>query len=181
MGAMASRGQPAVAPEPVDAPTPPLPHPGVTFKDAVTSEPTPAGKRGASPGRAKGAAGSPGKGGGGSTEMTPTRGGGEEKKSVTEAVAETTEAAARKTVAVTGLWRPFRFLARTSNKGVDKLTHSKRFVAAVRAFCMRVCKRASARARVHARVLRPRGACPMPSRRGVARGARGAACAWMAC
>ena len=58
---------------------------------------------------------------------------GDESKGVVAAVAETTEAAARTTVAATGLWRPFRFLARTGQKGVNKFTHSQRFLNAVRA------------------------------------------------
>jgi hypothetical protein len=184
MGAMASRGPPAVAPEPLDAPppAPPLPHPGVTFKDAVASEPTPAGKRGASPARAKGAAGSPGKGGGGAEMTAPTHTGAataddeKEEKSLKEAVAETTEAAARKTVAATGLWRPFRFLARTSNKGVSKLTHSKRFIAAVRT---QASERASVRACVCVRVVRcghRRGAAALEARALHARGWRADSC-----
>ena len=143
MGGMTSRsaaGTPsggALAPEPVDAPPPTQPVQGVSFKDAVLEAPG-SKAAGASP-RGKGAAKS--------TQLTATpppqqpegaprakrvEGEGDESKGVVAAVAETTEAAARTTVAATGLWRPFRFLARTGQKGVNKFTHSQRFLDAVR-------------------------------------------------
>lgn len=132
----ASSGAAGLAPEPVDAPPPTQPVQGLSFKDAVL-EPA-GGKSAATSPRGKGAAK-------GAVQMTTPpaqpegaprgkRGEGEgEGKSVATAVAETTEAAARTTVAATGLWRPFRFLARTGEKSVDKLTRSQRFLNAVRA------------------------------------------------
>jgi hypothetical protein len=143
MGIMSSRapgasssGAAGLAPEPVDAPPPTQPVQGLSFKDAVLE---PAGsKPAATSPRGKAAA----KGGVQMQTKTPMqpegaprgkRGEGEgEGKGIATAVAETTEAAARTTVAATGLWRPFRFLARTGEKSVDKLTHSQRFLNAVR-------------------------------------------------
>jgi hypothetical protein len=141
MGGMASRGPPSTAPEPVDAPPPTLKE-GLTFKDAVLEPAEPASSsrgspRGSSP-RRKAATKAAAGGGGGATELTAQ---GAAKKqgaqaegapSVTQAVAQTTEAVARTTVAATGLWRPFRFLARSSDKTVSKFTSSQRFLNAVR-------------------------------------------------
>ena len=125
----------ALAPEPVDAPPPTQPVQGLSFKDAVLEAP---GSKPASSPRGKATAKA--------TQLTSTpqqpegaprtkraEGVGAESKGVVAAVAETTEAAARTTVAATGLWRPFRFLARTGQKGVNKFTHSQRFLNAVRA------------------------------------------------
>ena len=139
MGGMTSRSTPsggALAPEPVDAPPPTQPVQGLSFKDAVLEAP---GSKPASSPRTKAAANK-------STLLTSTPAQqpegaprakrvvaeGDEGKGVVAAVAETTEAAARTTVAATGLWRPFRFLARTGQKGVNKFTHSQRFLNAVR-------------------------------------------------
>ena len=139
MGIMTSRaptsaGGGVLSPVPADAPPPTQPVQGVSFKDAVLESPG-SKAAGASPrGKAAGTK---------STQLTQQqpegaprgkRAEGEsgESKGVVAAVAETTEAAARTTVAATGLWRPFHFLARTGQKGVNKFTHSKRFLNAVR-------------------------------------------------
>ena len=144
MGVMSSRapgasGTNALAPEPVDAPPPSQPVQGVSFKDAVLdNKPAGASPRGKAAAKAAGGVqmGTLPQQPEGAPRAKRDEGEGGESKSITTAVAETTEAVARTTVAATGLWRPFRFLARTGEKSVNKFTRSKRFLNAVRA-CLR--------------------------------------------
>jgi len=138
MGGMTSRNTPsggALAPEPVDAPPPTQPKQGLSFKDAVLEEPE---NQPASSFRIKRKVtntqpmSTPAQQPEGAPRTKRAEAEGDEGKGIVAAVAETTEAAARTTVAATGIWRPLRFLARTGQKGVNKFTHSQRFLNAVR-------------------------------------------------